>query len=71
VDNKGSKIITVKTSGHEKTHYTVVLSCCADGTKLPRMIILKTKTVPEDKIAQGLVLHVQEKGWMDENGMKL
>jgi hypothetical protein len=71
VDNKGSKTITIKTYGHEKTHYTVVLSCCADGTKLPPMIILKRNTVPKDKIPQGIVLHVQEKGWMDENGMKL
>jgi hypothetical protein len=34
-DSKGAKSITVKTCGHRKTHYTVVLSCCADGTKLP------------------------------------
>lgn len=39
LDNKGSKIITIKTSGHEETSYTVVLSSCADGTKLPPMII--------------------------------
>jgi hypothetical protein len=71
VDNKGSKTITIKTSGHEKTHYTVVLSCCTDGTKLPPMIKLKRKTVPKDKIPQRIVLHVQEKGWMDANGMKM
>jgi hypothetical protein len=35
VDSKGAKSITVKTCGHEKTYYTIVLSCCADGTKLP------------------------------------
>jgi hypothetical protein len=27
--------------------------------------------LPKDKIPQGKVLHVQEEGWMDENGMKL
>ena len=43
VDVKGAKIITVKTSGHDKTHYTVVLSCCADGAKLPPMLISKRK----------------------------
>jgi hypothetical protein len=32
VDNKGAKIITVKTSCHERTHYTAVLACCIDGT---------------------------------------
>ena len=34
VDIKGAKTIMKKTSGNEKTRYTVVLACCADGTKL-------------------------------------
>ena len=34
VDVKGAKTIMIKTSGNEKTCYTVVLVCCADGTKL-------------------------------------
>jgi hypothetical protein len=34
------------------------------------MLILKRKTMTNDKIPQGIV-HVQEKGWIDENGMKL
>ena len=30
VDVKGAKTIMIKTSGNEKTHYTVVHECCAD-----------------------------------------
>ncbi|KAM3915673.1 pogo transposable element with KRAB domain [Leptodactylus fuscus] len=71
VDVKGAKTVTVKTSGHEKTHYTVVLSCCADGTKLPPMIIFKRKTMPKEVIPRGVIVHVHEKGWMDEGGMKI
>ncbi len=71
VDLKGTKSITVKTSGHEKTHYTVVLTCCADGTKLPPMLIFKRKTMPKDKLPSGVYVHVHPKGWMDENGMRL
>ncbi|CAI5770390.1 pogo transposable element with KRAB domain [Podarcis lilfordi] len=71
VDRKGAKTIAVKTSGHEKTHYTVVLSCCADGTKLPPMLIFKRKTFPKEVIPRGVVVHVHEKGWMDENGMRV
>nr|AHN53440.1 DDE superfamily endonuclease [Nuttalliella namaqua] len=71
VDSKGAKSITIKTSGHEKTHYTVVLSCCADGTKLPPMLIFKRKTLPKEKIPRGVVVHIHDKGWMDENGMRL
>ena len=44
VDVKGSKTIMIKTSGNEKTRYTVVLACHADGTKLPPFIkFLKEK----------------------------
>ncbi|CAI5769472.1 pogo transposable element with KRAB domain [Podarcis lilfordi] len=71
VDLKGAKTIAVKTSGHEKTHYTVVLSCCADGTKLSPMLIFKRKTFPKEVIPREIVVHVHEKGWMDENGMKV
>ena len=44
MDVKGSKIIMIKTPGNEKTRYTVVLACCAGGTKLPPFIkFLKEK----------------------------
>ena len=46
VDVKGAKKIMIKASGNEKTHYTVVLVCCADGTKLPPLLIFKRKTLP-------------------------
>ena len=68
---KGAKTITVKTSGHGKTHYMVVLSCCAGGTKLPPMLIFKRKNMPKEAIPRGVIVHVHDKGWMDENGMKI
>ena len=46
VDVKGAKTIVIKTSGNEKTRYTVVLACSADGTKLPPLLIFKRKTLP-------------------------
>jgi hypothetical protein len=70
VDNKDAKTITIKISGHEKIHYTAVLECCADGTKLPKMLIFKMKIMTKYKIPRGIVVHIQER-WMDENGMKL
>ena len=42
----GAKTIMIKTSGNEKTCYTVVLACCADGTKLPPLLILKKEKKP-------------------------
>ena len=48
VDIKGAKTMAVQTSGHEKTHFTVVPACCADGTKLPPMIMFKRKMFPKE-----------------------
>jgi len=59
---KGSKTIMIKTSGNEKTRYTVVLTCCADGTKLPHLLMFKRKTLPKDVIPHGIYVHVHSKG---------
>ena len=70
-DVKCAKIIMIKTSGNEKTCYTVVLVCCADGTKLPPLLIFTRKTLPKDVIPHGIYVRVHSKGWMDGEGMKL
>ena len=71
VDIKGAKTMAVKTSGHEKTHFTVVQACCADGTKLPPMIIFTRKTFLKEKVPSRVIVHVHEKGWMNEDSMKI
>jgi hypothetical protein len=43
VDVKGAKTIMIKTSGNEKTRYTVVLAWYADGKKLQPLLIFKKK----------------------------
>jgi len=60
-----TKTIMIKTSGNEKTRYTFVLVCCADGTKLPPLLISKRKTLPQDVITHGIYVHVHPKGRMD------
>ena len=71
VDKLGAKTVMIKTTGHEKTRFTVVLACMADGTKLPPMVIFKRKTMPKEKLPKGVFVHVDEKGWMNEEGMLL
>ena len=71
MDVKGGKTIMIKTSGNERTRYTVVLACCADGTKLPPLLIFKRKTLPKDVIPHGIYIHVHSKARMDGEGMKL
>ena len=50
---------------------TPVLACCADRTKLPPMIIFKRNSLPKEKIPSGVIVHMQGKGWMNEEGMKI
>ncbi|KAG7172037.1 Pogo transposable element-like 81, partial [Homarus americanus] len=69
--HRGMKSVIVKTTGHEKTHYTVVLACCADGTKIPPLLIFKRKTLPKKKLPNGIHVIVQPKGWMDGEGVKV
>jgi len=65
VDFKGAKTIMIKTSGYEKRLYTIVLACCADGTKLPPLLIFKRKTLSKDVMPHEIYVHVHSKGWMD------
>ena len=61
VDVKGAKTIMIKTSGNEKTCYTVVLACLDDGTKLPPLLIFKRKTLSKEVIPHGIYVHVHSK----------
>ena len=65
VDVKGAETVMIKTSGNERMHYSV-LACCADGTKLPPLLIFKRKTLPKDVIPHGIYVHVHSKGWMEK-----
>ncbi|KAL1466476.1 hypothetical protein MTO96_042709 [Rhipicephalus appendiculatus] len=69
VAEKGQKTVTVRTTGHEKSHFTVVLACCADGTKLPPMLTFKRETLPKDIFPPTVVIQANTKGWMDEEMM--
>ena len=71
IDAKGKKTVLIKSTGHEKSSFTVVLTCMADRTKLKPMIIFKRKTMPKLKFPAGVYIHVHEKCWMDEEGVKL
>ena len=69
VEKKGSKSVTIQTTGHEKASFTVVLGCCASGDKLPPMLIFKRKTAIKEKLPAGVIVSNNEKGWMDQEQM--
>ena len=67
IDFSGTSSISIKTTGHEKNHFTVVLACMADGTKLKPYIIFKRKTAPKNvEFPTGIIVRFQQKGWMDD-----
>ena len=64
---KGSKTVTINTTGNEKNRFTVMLACTADGGKLPPFIIFKRKTLPKGVTwPSGVVVRCQDKGWMND-----
>lgn len=71
VDVQGSSSVTIRTTGHEKSSFTVVLACTASGKKLPPLIIFKRKTPVKEKLPSGIIVHQNEKGWMDNDVMNL
>ncbi|XP_013880698.1 uncharacterized protein LOC106529748 [Austrofundulus limnaeus] len=69
VDKTGARTVNVRTTGNEKSSFTVVLACQADGQKLPPMVIFKRKTLPKENFPAGVVIKANSKGWMDEEKM--
>ena len=68
VDSKGTKSVSIMTTGHEKDCFTVMLACLGDGTKLPPYVVFKRKTLPKDLVLpRGIHVCAQAKGWMDES----
>ena len=71
VSKTGKKTVKIRTTGNEKNGLTVVLTCTGDGSKLKPLVIFKRKTMPKIGNKHGIVVAMQEKGWMDENIMKI
>lgn len=70
VHSCGQKTVTIRTSGNEKLRVSVMLTALADGTKLPRFVILKRKTMPKEDLPKGIFVRCNEKGWMTANLME-
>ena len=69
VDTTGAESVPVSTTGQEKTGFTVVLACSETRTKLKPMVIFKRKTMPKEKLPDGVVVHCHNKGWMNRDVM--
>ncbi|GAA6077977.1 zinc finger protein 540-like [Tachysurus ichikawai] len=68
VDARGARSVPLKTTGHEKSHLTVVLAAKADGTKLKPYIVFKRgiKEVKSMQNISGVVVATSKNGWMNK-----
>ncbi|CAM4685133.1 unnamed protein product [Lepidochelys kempii] len=59
----GEKTVLIKTTGHEKIHFRMVLLCSANGSKLPPVVIFKRKTLPKNmQFPAGVIVCAHKKG---------
>lgn len=70
VEKKGTSTVSICTTGHEKSAFTVVPGCYGNGQKLPPMVIFKRKTLPKEKFPARVIVKANQKGWMDEKKMR-
>ena len=67
VDMKGSKVVPIKTTGHEKQRITVCLAVKADGTKIQPFVVLPgLKVRPKVAATIGAVVKCSKNGWMND-----
>lgn len=66
VDQIGAEDIKIVTTGNEKSCFTVILCVTADGGKCPPFVIFKRKTLPKEDFPKGVVVRVNEKGWVNQ-----
>ena len=61
---------SIKTTGHEKNHFTVVLTAKSDGVKLKPFVVFKSKGACILKglsQIQGIVVRFSQNGWMNDS----
>jgi hypothetical protein len=69
LDKRGTSTVGIKTSGVEKTNYTIGLSITLTGEKLRSVLIWPAKGRETKKcvVPDNVYLYYREKSWMDKN----
>ena len=67
VEHVGARSVPLRTTGHEKSRFTVVLAAMADGRKLKPFVVLKgVRPIAELARISGVVVAYSRNGWMNE-----
>lgn len=68
VSRVGERTISIRTTGHDKGRFTVILAAMADGRKLPPFVVFKgVRPIAELDRVQGVVVVMSRNGWMNED----
>jgi len=70
VSSIGERSVPIKTTGHEKDHYTVILTARANGKKLKPYIVFKgkgTRLLKKLKDIPGVIVRFSSNGWMNDS----
>ena len=70
VASTGSKAVPVKTTGHEKDYFTVVLTAHADGKKMKPFVVFKgkgTRLMKDLQNIPGVLVTFSSNGWMNDS----
>jgi len=66
----GERSVPIKTTGHEKDHYTVILTARANDKKLKPYIVFKgkgTRLLKKLKDISGVIVRFNSNGWMNDS----
>ena len=70
IDILGARSVPLKTTGHEKNHFTVILTARADGKKCKSFVVFKgkgTRLIKELQQISGVVVRFSANGWMNNS----
>ena len=65
----GERSVPLKSTGHEKSHFTVVLTARANGTKMKPFVVYKgkgTRLMKELERIPGIIVRFSSNGWMND-----
>ena len=66
INQKGVKTVSIRMTNYERSSFTVILACMANGTKLPAICIFKLQKIPKEKFSHGVHIRVNKKEWVNE-----
>ena len=67
ITHRGERSVPIRTTGHDKGRFTVVLSAMADGRKLKPFVVFKgVRPIAELSKVSGVIVAYSKNGWMNE-----